>query len=59
MLVYALGNVIGGFLFGVEAHDAGTVGLAALVLGSAALLAAAIPTLQAAQADPMTVLRSE
>lgn len=59
VLVYALGNLIRGFLFGVEAHDAGTVGLAALVLGSAALLAAAIPTLQATQADPMTVLRSE
>ncbi|WP_031500900.1 ABC transporter permease [Bryobacter aggregatus] len=59
VLVWGLGNLIRGFLFGVEARDPWSAAVATLVLGAVALLAALIPSLGATKADPMTVLRSE
>jgi ABC-type antimicrobial peptide transport system permease subunit len=47
------------FLFGVEASDPMSIALAVSVLAVAALVAALVPMLGAAKADPLTVLRSE
>jgi putative ABC transport system permease protein len=58
-LVASLGVTVKKFLFGVEASDPMSIALAVGVLALAALVAAFVPMLGAAKADPLTVLRSE
>jgi len=53
------GRVLGDQLYGVKNYDPMIVGLAALVLVSAALLAAAIPARRAASIDPLVALHYE
>jgi ABC-type antimicrobial peptide transport system permease subunit len=53
------GRFLSTLLYGVESTDPATFAGVALVLGSIALLATAVPALRAARIDPATVLRSE
>jgi ABC-type lipoprotein release transport system permease subunit len=46
-------------LFGVQAWDAGTLAVVALVLASAALLASYFPARRAASVSPTDALRAE
>jgi putative ABC transport system permease protein len=50
---------ISGLLFGLEATDPLTIGAAAVVLVTVALLAAYLPARRASRVDPVMVLRSE
>lgn len=59
LLIFALGGLVRGFLFGVQPQDAVSIGAAAALLGAAAIIATALPSLGATRSDPMTVLRSE
>jgi ABC-type antimicrobial peptide transport system permease subunit len=54
-----LTRLLANLLFDVGAHDAATLAAVALLLGSVALAAAAVPANRAAGADPMAALRSE
>ena len=55
----ALGRLVSDLLFGIAAHDAGTLVAAAILLGATALLASAIPALRATRIDPVRVLRAD
>jgi len=59
LLAFATSRMVASMLFGVTATDLGTYA-GVLVLGMPfAALAAAIPALRAAHADPLVALRSE
>lgn len=53
------GHLMASELFGVTGYNPAVLGLAILVLGAAALLAALLPALRAAAVDPMEALRME
>jgi putative ABC transport system permease protein len=46
-------------LFGLEAHDAGTLILATIILATIAMVASYIPALRASRLDPLDALRHE
>ena len=54
-----LGRLVAGLLFGVAANDPVTLAMAALVLATAATVAAFLPARRAASLDPMRALRNE
>jgi putative ABC transport system permease protein len=54
-----LGRLVQGFLWGVEPSDPMTLGLTALALGVASVVAAAVPGRRAARIDPMEALRGD
>jgi ABC-type antimicrobial peptide transport system permease subunit len=53
------GKLMTNQLFGVKPWDPVMLALAALMLGTAALLATALPARRAAGVEPMTALRNE
>lgn len=53
----ALGRTLSGLLYGVPAHDPGTLATASAVLAAAALVACAMPARRAAHIDPALALR--
>ena len=55
----ALGRAASALLFGVPPHDPVTLGAAATVLATTALLACALPARRAARIDPAQALRDE
>jgi predicted permease len=52
-------KLAGTYIYGVQAHDAATFVLVALVLATASFLAAWLPARHAASTEPMQALRSE
>jgi predicted permease len=58
-LALASGRLVGGFLYGVSAHDGKTLVGAVLLLLISGLTAAYLPARRAAGADPMEALRAE
>jgi predicted permease len=59
VLALASGRLVGGFLYGVSAHDGKTLVAAATLLLLSGLMAAYLPARRAAGADPMEALRAE
>jgi len=59
VLALASGRLVGGFLYGVSAHDGKTLVAAAMLLLISGLTAAYLPARRAAGADPMEALRAE
>jgi ABC-type antimicrobial peptide transport system permease subunit len=55
----AVTRLFGSLLFGVEPFDVRAYGEVALLLGTVALLATALPARKASRIDPMTPLRGE
>jgi len=55
----AVTRLFGSLLFGVEPFDVRAYGAVALLLGTVALLATALPARKASRIDPMTPLRGE
>jgi predicted permease len=55
----AVTRLFGNLLFGVEPFDVRAYGAVALLLGTVALLATALPARKASRIDPMTPLRGE
>jgi ABC-type antimicrobial peptide transport system permease subunit len=58
-LALASGRLVRGFLYGVKAHDGGTLAGAAVLLFLSGMLAAYLPARRAARVNPMEALRSE
>jgi predicted permease len=58
-LAWASGKLVGGFLYGVKAHDGWTLAGAAVLLFLSGMLAAYLPARRAARVNPMEALRSE
>lgn len=58
-LTLASGRLVRRFLYGVSAHDAGTLLAATVILLATGLLAAWLPARRAANVDPMEALRAE
>lgn len=58
-LAIAAGRVMASKLYGVSSHDLRVLGVAALVLGFAALIASVLPARSAAGIQPMQALRTE
>jgi predicted permease len=58
-LALASGRLVGGFLYGVSAHDGETLVAAVMLLVISGLTAAYLPARRAAGADPMEALRAE
>jgi len=56
---FALSRLLSRLLFGLGPSDPTTIGLAVLLLGAAAAVAAYIPARRASATDPMIALRSE
>jgi ABC-type antimicrobial peptide transport system permease subunit len=56
---YGLGRVVESQLFGLNARDPLTFGVATLALVTTAFVAGLIPAVRAARIDPMTALRYE
>jgi predicted permease len=59
VLALASGRLVGGFLYGVSAHDGKTLVATATLLLLSGLMAAYLPARRAAGADPMEALRAE
>ena len=59
VLAVAAAQATRSLLFGLEPHDAATLGLAAAVLASAAALASYLPAARAARVEPTVALRDE
>jgi macrolide transport system ATP-binding/permease protein len=55
----AAGTLMRGLLFGVESWDVATLGVVAVVLGTAALAASYVPASRAASVNPVDALRAE
>ena len=55
----ALQRVVAGMLYGVQPTDPATLAGVSLLMGAAAVAAAAIPARRATRVDPMTALRSD
>ena len=58
-IALAGGHALANQLFGVDGYDPSVIGGAALMLGSAALVAGMVPAFRAASIDPMKALRAE
>jgi predicted permease len=58
-LAWASDQLVRGFLYGIRAHDAGTLAGAAIVLFLSGMLAAYLPARRAAQVNPMEALRAD
>ena len=58
-LAYYATRVVESFLFQTTPHDPATFAGVALLMGTAALVAAWIPARRAALVDPVTTLRTE
>ncbi|HEY0152644.1 MAG TPA: ABC transporter permease [Longimicrobium sp.] len=58
-LSLAMSRFVSSFLYGLEATDPAVMGVAALVLALAALVAGAVPASRAARVDPMVAVRAE
>ena len=56
---YGLGRVVESQLFGLNARDPLTFGIATLALVTTAFVAGLVPAVRAARVDPMTALRYE
>jgi predicted permease len=59
VLSLAMSRFVSSFLYGLEATDPAVMGVAALVLALAALVAGAVPASRAARVDPMVAVRAE
>lgn len=59
LLAFALSNLIGNQLYGLQPHDPFTFASAALVLAGAACAAGLIPSWRAIRVDPMNALRHD
>jgi ABC-type antimicrobial peptide transport system permease subunit len=59
VVAFALGRLIGGFLFGVQSTDLVTFAATSILLAIVAALASYIPARRAARIDPMISLRSD
>jgi ABC-type antimicrobial peptide transport system permease subunit len=57
--VLAAGRLVESLLFGVKPADPFTIGAAALLLATAAVLAAFLPARRASRLDPVRALREE
>ncbi len=55
----SLSRVVAGLLYGIKANDPATIGVAALVIIAASMLACLVPARRATKSDPMQVLRAE
>ena len=55
----ALQRAVSGMLYGVQPTDPATLAGVSLLMGAAAVVAAAIPARRATRVDPMTALRAE
>jgi predicted permease len=58
-LALASGRLVGGFLYGVEAHDGWTLAGAAVLLFLSGMLAAYLPARRAARVNPIEALRAD
>jgi putative ABC transport system permease protein len=58
-LALAASSAASSLLFGLKAHDAGTLILATLILATIAMVASYIPALRASRLDPLDALRHE
>jgi putative ABC transport system permease protein len=56
---FALGRVIGSFIYGISAYDPLTFAAVAALLAAVALLASIIPAYRAARIEPTRALREE
>jgi ABC-type antimicrobial peptide transport system permease subunit len=52
-------RLVQSFLYGLSADDTATLVLSALLLGSAGIMAAALPAWRASRVEPMSALREE
>ena len=59
MASIALTRLISGLLFGVSARDPLVIGLVAVLLGGAALIANVVPAQRAMKVEPLVALRNE
>jgi ABC-type antimicrobial peptide transport system permease subunit len=59
IIAVASTRLMSAFLFGLTATDPGTFVMAAVVLGSAGMIAAFLPAWRASRMSPMTALREE
>ena len=58
-LALAAGQLVRGFLYGVQAHDGWTLAGAAMLLFLSGMLAACLPARRAARVNPIEALRAD
>ena len=56
---FALHQVLGAYLFGIEPSDIGTYSAAVLLMSAALVAVCAVPAFRASRVDPLTALRHE